>query len=436
MDKWVYIRENLESRIPVIMAQNPGVTEPYIRLANAADPTGNRALYTPWLVRTSLRTNKIYSHNSAVYKKIMQNYDFVSKLGLLNGLPEKDINRFNHIFKVKEFIEEQSKKELEKNNPIIANIVRLNGGDYLTPYILSTLDPSKGNPDYNIKYFNFFEKNLLNGQISKSHLIEDYPVLKDTFKKFHNLVLRGLYDSSRMRDIDLHELMYIVQNATKINAGVIPAALLRKTEFLKQSLDLKAYKISKNSPDYIKTLTEAAIGTKWCIKYASTAESYFKELTPQTNFFIILTSTENNPKYLVHYPTLQCKDVMDHKISKSVTAKQKDVEEILRSIYPSNLLEPFFESFNAFPNYHHPYFFNHLGIIAEHFSKEAKDENDFVNLMRKNSHYFLMFNDFVEILNDSESTQLRETCKKAMFSIPEYSLKQRWYDPSLRGTRI
>ena len=104
MDKWGYIRESLETRIPVILAQNPGVAEQYIRFANNADPTGNRALYTPWLVRTSFKTKKITPSSLALYTKIMRDFEFVSKLGLLNGLPQKDINKFNDIISIKNLL--------------------------------------------------------------------------------------------------------------------------------------------------------------------------------------------------------------------------------------------------------------------------------------------------------------------------------------------
>ena len=51
---WNYIRENLETRLPIIQQKNPDVSEQTIRSINKlGDPTGDKAIFTPWLVRMS-----------------------------------------------------------------------------------------------------------------------------------------------------------------------------------------------------------------------------------------------------------------------------------------------------------------------------------------------------------------------------------------------
>jgi len=116
MRGWNYIRENLETRLPIIQQQNPNVSEQTIRNINKlGDPTGNKATFTPWLVRMSSKGDLLTGQFGNI-KEILSTFQQYVNRNIIQG-KDRDINSYKSVEDLKSTLYEAAENFVNKVLP-------------------------------------------------------------------------------------------------------------------------------------------------------------------------------------------------------------------------------------------------------------------------------------------------------------------------------
>ena len=423
MRGWNYIRENLETRLPIIQQQNPNVSEQEIRNLNKiADPTGDKATFTPWLVRMyskgDLKTGQ-YGNIKNVLTTFQQNVN----RNILKG-KDRDINSFKSIEELTNTLFKTAEEFVNTVLPSSLLQYRVN----IIPQIIINLlaaDPT----GTKAKYMPFILDNFLSGKISRTTYEEDIPKIREALKHYDYMVKTGQLSADEILDWDIHDLFFNVEK--KRGKQPLDASLLKNlTQFQIDSaeIDGKNYSFYKISRKNIDLLVEVSQDTNWCVKQERTADYYYSGLYSDLNFFIVITKN-NIPAYLVHYPTLQFKDSLDERVKSKELARQ-----LLGKLYPNNIMEPWNIIFDANKDklIKVPFFRITYEATLKHnidtFKKNETNKRAATPLIIQNTknNYPLfaeLYSDFTEILTNDERAAFKDQCKMFIGQLPDAELR-------------
>lgn len=417
MSSWVYIRENLQTKMPILLKQNPSLDEKKIRELNRlCDPTKDKAVYTPWCAR-------MYSNGSlkpgmlSITEELLSKFDRYLKANLLQG-NDRDINRFKSVDELSSAIS-RTQDNLVESIPAL-NKAKQKYSNLYNSQIANLLfaDPSgkKG------EYIDFLARNMNSGKISRfeNNFFEDVPKIKEALEKFEFLKKRGLIDED-LNSLDLHDVFYYIEEYSQKKP--IENEILDKMQNLivGKYEDYEIYKIDKQHSFLLPLIAER---TKWCVKQTTTTNSYFK-FNPALNFFLVAIRN-NIPAFLIHYPTLQFKNVLDEPM------KQVELgRSLLSSVYKEDIMKPwndiikYYDESNINEKLNIPFIYNTTDAYIKHLC-----ERDYVIQRRLNVQNFrnsypqlaFMWNDFEKIMNADEKFLLKRQLKEYAQSVPERAL--------------
>jgi hypothetical protein len=206
MSSWIYIRENLQTKMPIILKQNPSLNEKKVKEINRlCDPTKDKAVYTPWCAR-------MYSNGYlkpgmlSSTEELLSKFDRYLKANLLQG-NDRDINRFKSVDELSSAIS-STQDNLVESIPAL-NKAKQKYSNLYNSQIANLLfaDPSgkKG------EYIDFLARNMNSGKISRFEytFFEDVSKIKEALEKFEFLKKRGLIDVD-LNSLDLHDVFYYI----------------------------------------------------------------------------------------------------------------------------------------------------------------------------------------------------------------------------------
>lgn len=415
MSSWAYIRENLQTKLPILKKQYPSVTEHTIEFLNKnCDPTKDKAEYTPWIVKMYAK-NDITSGKYSMAREILEVYDRYKKANVL--LPEgRDVNRANSLQELSKIIETSADAFIDSNPQFKA--AKEKYPFYNTQIVnLMFADPTgkKG------EYIPFLAKQMNDNKISRQQdrFFEDAPIIKDALQKFEFLKKRGLVDAD-INDLTLHDVFYYVEEFSQKKP--LESELLDKMHNLivGRFEDYIIYKIDKEHSYLLPLIAER---TKWCVKQTTTTSSYFK-FNAGFNFFLVVVRN-NVPMFLIHYPTLQFKNALDEPM------KQVELgRSLLLAVYddimqPWNNLINYYNERNINEKLNIPYIYNTTDAYIKHLC-----EKDFVIQRRLNVSNFrngypqiaFLWADFEKIMNAEEKALFKRQLKEYAQSVPERAL--------------
>jgi len=417
MSSWIYIRENLQTKMPILLKQNPSLTEQKIKEINRlCDPTGDKAVYTPWCVR-------MYANGSlkpgmlGITRYLLVNFERYLKANFLQG-SDRDINRFKSIESLTNAIT-NTQDNLVQSIPALSK-AKQNFPNLYHAQIANLLfaDPSgkKG------EYINFLAKNLDGGKISKYENIffEDVPKIKEALEKFEFLKKRGLLDVD-LNTLTIHDVFYYVEEFSQKKP--IEKEVLDKMQNLivGKYEDFDIYKIDKQNSYLLPLIAER---TKWCVKQTSTTNSYFK-FNPALNFFLVAIRN-NIPAFLIHYPTLQFKNVLDEPI------KQQELgRALLSSVYKEDIMKPWNDIVNSYgetkesEKLNIPFIYNTTDAYINHLCQKEFTINRRTNVQNFRNNYFqiaFLMADFDKIMNADEKVIFKNQLKEYSQTVPERAL--------------
>lgn len=423
MRGWNYIRENLETRLPIIQQQNPNVSEQEIRNLNKiADPTGDKATFTPWLVRMyskgDLKTGQ-YGNIKNVLTTFQQNVN----RNILKG-KDRDINSFKSIEELTNTLFKTAEEFV--NTVLPSNLLQYRVN--IIPQIIINLlaaDPT----GTKAKYMPFILDNFLSGKISRTTYEEDIPKIREALKHYDHMVKTGQLSADEILDWDIHDLFFNVEK--KRGKQPLDASLLKNlAQFQIDSteIDNKNYSFYKISRKNIDLLVEISQDTNWCVKQERTADYYYSGLYSDLNFFVVITKN-NIPAYLVHYPTLQFKDSLDERVKNKQLARQ-----LLSKLYPNNIMEPWNVIFDANKEklIKVPFFrMTYEAVLKnniERFNNSGRSKREATPLIISNTRnnypmFAELYSDFTEILENEERAKFKDQCKVFINSLPDAELR-------------
>lgn len=423
MKGWNYIRENLETRLPIIQQQNPNVSEQTIRSINyLGDPTGNKATFTPWLVRMFTKGD-LKTGQYGNIKDILTTFQKNVNRNILQG-KNRDINSFKSIQDLKSSLHEAAEDFV--NNALPSNLTeyRVNVNPQTIINLLSA-DPT----GTKAKYMPFILDNYISGKIDKERYEEDAPKIREALKHYDHMVKNGQLSADEILDWDIHDLFFNVEK--KRGKQPLDASLLKslsQVQIDSAEIDGRNYSFYKLSRKNIDLLVEVSQDTNWCVKQERTADYYFSGLYNDLNFFIVITSN-NIPAYLVHYPTLQFKDSLDERI------KNKDLaRKLLGKLYPNNIMEPWDNIFEANKEklLKVPFFrMTYEAVLKnyiERFNNSGRSKREATPLIitnTKNNYpmFAELYSDFTAVLDNEERAKFKDQCKVFINSLPDSELR-------------
>jgi len=423
MRGWNYIRENLETRLPIIQQQNPNVSEQEIRSINKlGDPTGDKATFTPWLVRMFTKGD-LKTGQYGNIKEILSTFQQYVNRNIING-KFRDINSYKSVGDLKSTIYETADNFI--NNVLPKNILqyRVNINPQTIISLLSA-DPTGAKA----KYLPFILDNYISGKIVRVMYEEDLPKIREALKHYDHMVKTGQLSADEILDWDIHDLFFNVEK--KRGKQPLDASLLKslsQVQIDSAEIDGRNYSFYKLSRKNIDLLVEVSQDTNWCVKQERTADYYFSGLYNDLNFFIVITSN-NIPAYLVHYATLQFKDSLDERV------KNKDLaRKILGKLYPNNIMEPWDNIFEANKEklINVPFFrMTYEGTLKhyiESFKKNKFSKREASPLIVKNTKYNYpmfaeLYSDFTAVLDNEERAKFKDQCKVFINSLPDAELR-------------
>ena len=423
MRGWNYIRENLETRLPIIQQQNPNVSEQTIRNLNKmADPTGDKATFTPWLVRMYTKGD-LKTGQYGNIKNILTTFQKNVNRNILQG-KDRDINSYKSIEDLTNTLFKSAEEFVNKALPSNLLQYRVN----IIPQIIINLlaaDPTGPKA----KYMPFILDNFLSGKISRVTYEEDIPKIREALKHYDHMVKNGQLSADEILDWDIHDLFFNVEKKRgkqPLDASILKS--LSQVQIDSAEIDGRNYSFYKLSRKNIDLLVEVSQDTNWCVKQERTADYYFSGLYNDLNFFIVITSN-NIPAYLVHYPTLQFKDSLDERV------KNKDLaRKLLGKLYPNNIMEPWDNIFEANKEklISVPFFrMTYEGTLKhyiESFKKNEFSKREASPLIVKNTknNYPLLaelYSDFTAVLDNEERAKFKDQCKVFINSLPDSELR-------------
>ena len=423
MRGWNYIRENLETRLPIIQQQNPNISEETIRSINKlGDPTGDKATFTPWLVRMFTKGD-LKTGQYGNIKEILSTFQQYVNRNIING-KFRDINSYKSVGDLKSTVYEAAENFI--NNVLPKNILqyRVNINPQTIISLLSA-DPTGAKA----KYLPFVLDNYISGKIVRVMYEEDLPKIREALKHYDHMVKNGQLSADEILDWDIHDLFFNVEK--KRGKQPLDASLLKslsQVQIDSAEIDGKNYSFYKLSRKNIDLLVEVSQDTNWCVKQERTADYYFSGLYNDLNFFIVITSN-NIPAYLVHYATLQFKDSLDEKI------KNKDLaRKLLGKLYPNNIMEPWDNIFEANKEklISVPFFrMTYEGTLKhyiESFKKNEFSKREASTLIVKNTKnnypmFAELYSDFTAVLDNEERAKFKDQCKVFINSLPDSELR-------------
>lgn len=417
MSSWVYIRENLQTKMPIILKQNPSLNEKKVKDINRlCDPTKDKAVYTPWCARM-FSNGSLKPGMLSITEELLSKFDRYLKANLLQG-NDRDINRFKSVDELSSAIS-RTQDNLVESIPAL-NKAKQKYSNLYNSQIANLLfaDPSgkKG------EYIHFLARNMNSGKISRfeNTFFEDVPKIKEALEKFEFLKKRGLIDVD-LNSLDLHDVFYYIEEYSQKKP--IENEILDKMQNLivGKYEDYEIYKIDKQHSFLLPLIAER---TKWCVKQTTTTNSYFKFNTA-LNFFLVAIRN-NIPAFLIHYPTLQFKNVLDEPM------KQVELGRgLLSSVYKEDIMKPwndiikYYDESNINEKLNIPFIYNTTDAYIKHLC-----ERDYVIQRRLNVQNFrnsypqlaFMWNDFEKIMNADEKFLLKRQLKEYAQSVPERAL--------------
>jgi len=425
MRGWNYIRENLETRLPIIKQQNPNVPEPAIRAINKqADPTGDKASFTPWLVRMYSK-GFLKAGQFGYTKNILNKYSRLVSRGIIQG-KDRDINTFKTEQELYHSIKNAAKNYINthfSNNKYI-KIVQ--------PDI--ALDLSFADPTGTTgKYISFIIKNFIEGRITEANMEEDLPKIKEALKFYDHMEQNGQFYEGQIKNWDLHDLFFYVQE--KRGSKPLDAELVKYlSQYKITELDKgdNVYSIYKLERKQINLLTAVSANTSWCVKREATAKYYFG--LDESNFFLVITKNDF-PTYLVHYPSLQIRNSLDERVQDKELAR-----ELLSKVYPSDIMQPWNELFevSAANNRLMSIMFFRMSYdetlkhIIKDFKELGTDKLRATNLIIVNFKnnfpvYASLWNTFTDIQTNEEKVKFKDQCKLFVNSLSDSELRSLIY---------
>lgn len=408
---WNYIRENLETRLPIIQQQNPDVSEQTIRAINKlGDPTGDKAIFTPWLVRMSSKGDLLTGQYGNI-KEILSTFQQYVNRNIING-KFRDINSFKSVHELKSALHEAAQNYF--NNVLPKTLTQYTAN--VTPQKIISLLPADPTGS-EAKYMPFILDNYISGKIQKERYEEDLPKIREALKHYDHMVENGQLNADDISDWDIHDLFFYVEK--KRGKQPLDAALLKSLSQVQiDSAEINGkhysfYKISRNNVDL---LVQTSQDTNWCVKQENTAENYYSRLYSDLNYFIIITNN-NIPAYLAHYPTLQFRDSLDERVKNKELARQ-----LLGKLYPTNIMQPWDAIFDANKDklINIPFFrMTYEAVLKrniETFKNDRKNKRDATPLIVSNTKnnypmFAELYSDFTEILENEERASFKDQCK-------------------------
>ena len=423
MKGWNYIRENLETRLPIIQQQNPDASAEAIRSINKiGDPTGNKATFTPWLVRM-YSTGDLKTGQYGNIKDILTTFQKNVNRNILQG-KNRDINSFKSVQDLKSSLHEAAEDFV--NNALPSNLTeyRVNVNPQTIINLLSA-DPT----GTKAKYMPFILDNYISGKIDKERYEEDAPKIREALKHYDHMVKNGQLNADDILDWDVHDLFFYVEK--KRGKQPLDAALLKSLSQVQvdsAEIDGRQYSFYKISRKNVDLLVETSKDTNWCVKQENTADDYYSRLYSDLNFFIVITSN-NIPAYLVHYPTLQFKDSLDEKIKNKELARQ-----LLGKLYPTNIMHPWDVIFEANKEklINIPFFRMTYEATLKYYIKSFKENelnkreaSPLIVKNTKNSYpmFAELYSDFTAVLDNEEKAKFKDQCKVFINSLPDAELR-------------
>jgi len=417
MSSWVYIRENLQTKMPILLKQNPSLDESKIKEINRlCDPTGDKAVYTPWCARM-YANGTLKPGMLGITKYLLVNFDRYLKASLLQG-SDRDINRFKSI-------EELTNAITNTQDELVQSIPALNKAKQKYPSLYNAqianllfADPSgkKG------EYIDFLAKNMDGGKISKyeNTFFEDVPKIKEALERFEFLKKRGLIDVD-LNSLDLHDVFYYIEEFSQKKPIEKEVVDKMQNLIVGKYEDFDIYKIDKQHSYLLPLIAER---TKWCVKQTTTTNSYFK-FNPALNFFLVAIRN-NIPGFLIHYPTLQFKNVLDEPM------KQVELgRALLSSVYKEDIMKPwndivkFYDETNANDKLNIPFFYNTTDAYIKHLCEKdyvIKRKTNVQNFRNSYPQLAFMWADFYNIMNAEERFAFKQQLKEYAQTVPERAL--------------
>lgn len=423
MRGWNYIRENLETRLPIIQQQNPNVSEQTIRNINKlGDPTGDKATFTPWLVRMSSKGDLLTGQFGNI-KEILSTFQQYVNRNIIQG-KDRDINSYKSVEDLKSTLYEAAENFVNKVLPSNLLQYRVNISPQTIINLLSA-DPS----GTKAKYMPFILDNYISGKIARVMYEEDLPKIKEALKHYDHMVKTGQLSADEILDWDIHDLFFNVEK--KRGKQPLDVSLLKslsQVQIDSAEIDGRNYSFYKVSRKNINLLVEVSRDTNWCVKQERTADYYFSGLYNDLNFFIVITSN-NIPAYLVHYPTLQFKDSLDERIKNKGLAR-----ELLGKLYPNNIMEPWDIIFEANKEklLNVPFFrMTYEAVLKnyiERFNNSGRSKREATPLIISNTKnnypvFAELYSDFTAVLDNEERAKFKDQCKVFINSLPDAELR-------------
>jgi hypothetical protein len=417
MSSWIYIRENLQTKMPIILKQNPSLNEKKVKEINRlCDPTKDKAVYTPWCAR-------MYSNGYlkpgmlSSTEELLSKFDRYLKANLLQG-NDRDINRFKSVDELSSAIS-STQDNLVESIPAL-NKAKQKYSNLYNSQIANLLfaDPSgkKG------EYIDFLARNMNSGKISRFEytFFEDVSKIKEALEKFEFLKKRGLIDVD-LNSLDLHDVFYYIDEYSQKKP--IEKEVIDKMQNLivGKYEDYVIYKIDKQHSFLLPLIAER---TKWCVKQITTTNSYFK-FNSALNFFLVAIRN-NIPAFLIHYPTLQFKNVLDEPM------KQVELgRALLSSVYKDDIMKPwndiikYYDESNINEKLNIPFIYNTTDAYINHLCEKEYVINRRTNVQNFRNGYpqiAFLWADFDKIMNADEKFLLKRQLKEYAQSVPERAL--------------
>jgi hypothetical protein len=417
MSSWIYIRENLQTKMPILLKQNPSLEESKIRELNRlCDPSGDKAVYTPWIARM-FSNGSIRPGLLGITKYLLYNFERYSKANLLQG-SDRDINKFKSVDELTNAIT-NAQDNLILSNPAFSK-AKQNYPSLYNAQVANLLfaDPSgkKG------EYIDFLARNMDGGKISKyeNTFFEDVPKIKEALEKFEFLKKRGLLDVD-LNDLTIHDVFYYVEEYSQKKPLDKEVVDKMQNLIVGKYEDYEIYKIDKQHSYLLPLIAER---TKWCVKQITTTNSYFN-FNPALNFFLVAIRNYI-PAFLIHYPTLQFKNVLDEPM------KQQELgRALLSAVYKEDIMKPWndivnsYDETNANNKLNIPFFYNTTDAYINHLCEKEYVINRRVNVQNFRNNYpqlAFLWADFDKIMNADEKIVFKKQLKEYAQTVPERAL--------------
>jgi len=403
--------------MPILLKQNPSLDESKIRNINhLCDPTGEKAVYTPWCVRMFVNKS-LHSGMLGIAREMLTKYDKYLKANLIQG-ENRDINRIKSIDDLSDVIRDTIDNFIYDNPPFKKAKEKRPELYNSQVFNLMFADPTgrKG------EYVDFLARNLANGSISRNEetFMEDAPKIKEALEKLTFLRKRGLLDVD-LNDSTIHDVFYYVEQYSQKKP--IEKEVLDKMQNLRVGRyeDYEIYKIDKQHDFLLPLIAER---TKWCVKQTTTTNSYFK-FNPALNFFLVVIKN-NIPMFLIHYPSMQFKNVLDEPV------KQVELgRALLSAVYKEEILKPwndiikYYDESNINEKLNIPFIYNTTDAYINHLCQKEFTINRRTNVSNFRNNYSqiaFMWADIYNIMDADERVLFKRQLKEYAQSVPERAL--------------